>query len=515
MKHEMNEPTYARCRPAKVVLLLGLGAALAAVTTHAADYYVDAGYSGSETGSPTAPFNTLGEALAQVNASSGPHIIRVAAARHDSAIESFPLVVSNSASIYGGYAGYQPGSGTFDWVTRSPRTTVLDGQGAGQRLVYQVFANWSSKSARYDGLAFVNANHTGTGGAYASALAWGTSVYFNDCLFTNNVSGKGTGDGQPDTGVGGGAALIDSRSTIDVRNCDFLDNRSAGAGGAIWMYAFDAGIVSNCTFRGNRTQTRGGGLFAIGGGDAPGPENKRTRVLDSTFVGNSATNGGYAGGAAFCPKNLMELDRCVFVGNYAPSGAQSGGSAVGGPGYWVGKHRVVNCLLYANTGSPALMGRSSVHAPALDVRFCTIVSNPQGGILGGTDLWNNNSGWLAVSNSVVANNGAEGVRFVWYNGTTNPGRFSIGHVDSSGHTTSNFYTCAAMASFSLDPRFADAGNRNYRLLPGSPCINAAANTGVALDLDRRPRPFNPRDPGYDLGCFETEPPAKGAAILVR
>ena len=55
---------------------------------------------------------------------------------------------------------------------------------------------------------------------------------------------------------------------------------------------------------------------------------------------------------------------------------------------------------------------------------------------------------------------------------------------------------AGVGNIDADPLFLDPAHHNYRLLPGSPCIDAGDNTGVPawLDLDRRGWPRFLDDP---------------------
>lgn len=53
------------------------------------------------------------------------------------------------------------------------------------------------------------------------------------------------------------------------------------------------------------------------------------------------------------------------------------------------------------------------------------------------------------------------------------------------------------------PRFVDEADSDYHLTPGSPCVNAGANSGVIVDIDGDARAV---DGGYDIGADEAVRP---------
>lgn len=82
-----------------------------------------------------------------------------------------------------------------------------------------------------------------------------------------------------------------------------------------------------------------------------------------------------------------------------------------------------------------------------------------------------------------------------------------------GNTGGDLYLCSASYSdiedgnagegnISEDPRFLRAGSNNYRLKPGSPCIDSATSGGPSIDINGRNRP---NGNGYDMGAYEFYP----------
>jgi hypothetical protein len=63
-------------------------------------------------------------------------------------------------------------------------------------------------------------------------------------------------------------------------------------------------------------------------------------------------------------------------------------------------------------------------------------------------------------------------------------------------------------NISEDPLFVDPDNGDFRLQPGSPCIDSASTNGPATDLDGNPRPFDVPGVGtdgpgaFDMGAYE-------------
>jgi hypothetical protein len=311
------------------------------------------------------------------------------------------------------------------------------------------------------------------GGAYAlggtlnnctltgdSAGRYGGGTYggtLNNCVFTQNAALG------PWYGGGGGAY----GSTLN--DCAFTGN-SAVYGGSVC-----GGILYNCTISGNTAWMGGGAAASI--------------LNNCEITSNSASGPG--GGAAD-----SILNNCTISGNSVSS---CGGGAWGGTLY--------NCTLSGNSaGYGGGAGYSTLYN-------CTISSNFGGGAYNST-----------LYNSMISSNSASGGAgySTLYNCTLigNSAGFPGGGARDSTlnnciiyyNTSENVYGGSAnyccttpdpggIGNITNAPMFVDTNNANYRLLAGSPCINAGNNADVqgTLDLDGKPRIV---DGIVDMGAYE-------------
>ena len=174
--------------------------------------------------------------------------------------------------------------------------------------------------------------------------------------------------------------------------------------------------------------------------------------------GNVEGNGG---GALLA--DGAELRRCILQGNQAGG---LGGGAYGGV--------LENCLLSGNGAAGGGGAASAV------LRHCTVVRSTGGGAKDcrtvNSVFWDNDGGDV------------EGGTTGW--SLCNPAAAGQGNIEG-------------------DPRFA--GEAGWRLAYESPCVNAAGESGVAVDLAGAPRP-QPKVYGEaaraDMGCYEYVPKAR-------
>ncbi len=386
-----------------------------------------------------------------------------------------------------------------------------------------------------------------------------------DCTFSGNAA---SADG------GGMYNFIFSSPT--VTNCTFSGNATGSGGGGMYNFVYSSPTVTNCTFSAN-TAHRGGGMrnedssnpsvtnctfrenVANFGGGMRNEDSSPT-VTTCTFSGNSANRGG-----GMCNTNGSSptVSNCMFSENWA---------AVGGGGLVIedGSLTVTHCTFRAN--STLFGGGMAIGFSSSTVSKCTFSGNAGdfgGGIFingGNTAVTNctfsgniatrgggmfNSDNNPTVTNCTFSGNDADNGRALAFDSFQQQGPSDLSMYncilwDGGGEVWNNDNSMINIAysdvqggwagegNIDLDPLFVESGfwdddgtpgileddfwvEGDDRLLPGSPCIDAADNTAVpadiVTDLDGNPRfvddPATPDtgnpdgiNPIVDMGAYE-------------
>ena len=282
-----------------------------------------------------------------------------------------------------------------------------------------------------------------------------------------------------------GGGMHNSSSSPTVTNCNFIDNDASYLGGGMCNRNANP-LVTDCTFIGNRCLgaggTGGGAILFNHGFVAPD-----AAVLRCEFYDNEGFNGGAVASVVYNNNTgtLIFVD-CIFVGNLA--------TGFGGAVYnQKTTPLLVNCTLAGNQviskeyGFGGGMYSTNAARPLLV--NCTVADNTAE--VSGGGLYTNGLFTLSsLTNCIVrantpgqvteANNG-----IIWADySNIEDGWPGIGNIDA-------------------DPLLVDPANADYRLQPGSPCVDAGHNWAIVrltdTDLDGNPR-FAADKFDFDPGC---------------
>lgn len=372
---------------------------------------------------------------------------------------------NNKALSYGG-------TGLYAWKSRYTLSNCTFVKNEAASTAAGIYNSDSTqfvvrKSRFFDGFSRFGAGMANYGAACAGQI--------DSCLFENNV-----------VVTSGGALTVGFGANVTIRNSDFRTNNARFGGAVFCQNDYTTLKVEKSEFSGNSAEVRGGALTVSAGVDV--------RTDNSLFIANVANNGG----AINMLEDSLDLTkltahRCIFESNIANN--QGGAIDLSDT-----DTELVNCLFSFNQNFGAGAGGAIINnaadssASPLRVVNCTFGENIS--ILGaGIAQWQGGAGQatLFLQNSAFQNTGFD--NYAVEGGT--PVVQSLG-----GNVSSDASFGAALNGpgdlSGTDPKFVSPDDLDFKLLPGSPCIDRGVSDGApSVDLNGAARQGAP-----DAGCYE-------------
>lgn len=466
---------------------------------------------------------------------------------------------TNSSGHGGGVAGYQSNliiSGCeFNFNTAVGNGGGVYNDEASTGIEASVFSR-NSAGTRGGGISVARGpatvrscefsnNNSAWGGAVAG---YDSDMKISNCQFDTNRADLGE---QPR----GGAVYLDL-NTPEIENSKFENNTAGWTGGAVELNATVDAVMSGCDFLNNNTERAGGALAGSTSGEGSATISK------CIFKENSCLTGG---GGIYSYQFHFVIQQCMFQGNTAGDGGgimldykldspsrierclflNNSASAIGGGGlYCFARSVVVENSVFAYNTAPngGAMWMHAGDGSHFDPNFTVTLRNSTfygnsaqmiGGEYGyGGAMMNTDVLMAYLYNCIFWGNQAEadiwdGAKYI-----TTPDVFNGGNTSSMTTRYIDMETLdwkhwskseSHIGSFSADPLFEDPDgvdniegtlDDNFHLTMESPCLDHAdGDNAPALDMDfeaRRdlvgvPNLGTGTPPYGDLGPYETQP----------
>ena len=387
-------------------------------------------------------FSSIQSGVEAVRASGAPGEVWVASGTYTSLGDAV-VVMEPFCDIYGGFAGDETQREQRD---PAAHTTTIDGEDA-RACVY------GADNARLDG--FTVTRGRGICRADAATLS-SLSSFMNQAAADRS----------------NWIAVDNSGVSPTLSNCILVNNKPkiAVVGNFTGLDTPTSPLLENCTIA-DATQSEFG-VLSLDGAGAP----HITRMKGCTITNNATGSGMFSMNGTPC---ASVYQGCTFTENHRFA------LSAGGMGQLLSVF-ARNCVFARNRSQllyPSSISGARIH---FDMRNCTFADNPSArAIL---------DGWMASGTAAFTN------CIFWGNGSSIISRYSlvsVAHSDVEGGFSGT-------GNIDADPQFVNVAAGDYRLQPGSPCVDAGtAEDAPSVDLLGVPRP---QRGGYDMGAYELPDP---------
>ena len=313
----------------------------------------------------------------------------------------------------------------------------------------------------------------------------------HNCIIDGLYIQDGRADGSfPHTFAGGLRIIVEESSqqaSPIIRNCNFNHNHASFSGGAIHGNGFFgtiAPIIENCVFEYNSASNFGGAIYNV----AQNKGESSPLIIGCTFTNNTA---GLEGGAIYNGVGVATCSPIIYNNLFENNTANKGGAifnsgAFNSTFFGILSPKITNCTFANNTTTSA--SSAAIHTVGIDngtSDFAHPVINNSIFWNNGAEIYNEEDAVTTITNSLLEDATQDGI---------------IDPIDGVTFMGTN-----------LDayPMFQDSMNGDFRLMEGSPAIDAGDSSFVLSVYDitgGTPRIMNQVDMGvYEFGniCTNT------------